>query len=155
MRDPARHHRLAPLRRPRDLGHVEIPVDRLRERARDGCGSHVEHMGSRCAKGSALLDAEAVLLVHDCNGEVWELDSFLDERMCPDDEVGPLELAFDRTREERSPHAQLGADRLQGEEVLLGERLRWRHERSLVPALDRAEDRVESHDRLARAHVSL
>ena len=41
------------------------------------------------------------------------------------------------------------------EEVLLGERLRRRHERPLAPALDRAEERVQRDDGLPRSDVAL
>ena len=41
------------------------------------------------------------------------------------------------------------------EEVLLGERLGRRHQRALAAVLDRAQQRVERDDRLARADVAL
>ena len=44
---------------------------------------------------------------------------------------------------------------LDGQEVLLGERLRGRHERALVAVLDRAQQRVEGNDRLPGADVPL
>ena len=44
---------------------------------------------------------------------------------------------------------------LDGEQVLLGERLRRRHQRALVARLDRAEERVQRDDGLAGADVAL
>ena len=50
---------------------------------------------------------------------------------------------------------ELGADALDREEMLLGERLGRRHQRPLTPGLDSAQQRVERDDRLARADVAL
>ena len=60
-----------------------------------------------------------------------------------------------RAREQRARDAELGADALDREEVLLGERLGRRHQRALAAVLDRAQDRVERDDRLAGADVAL
>ncbi len=54
-----------------------------------------------------------------------------------------------------APHAELRAERLERQEVLLGERLRRRHQRALAARLDRAQERVERDDRLAGADVAL
>ena len=51
--------------------------------------------------------------------------------------------------------SSVGAQRLEREEVLLGQRLGRRHQRSLAPALDRAQERVERDHRLAGADVAL
>src|SRR5829696_4455926 len=64
-------------------------------------------------------------------------------------------LAADRARHEGDSDAELRADVLDGEEVLLGERLRRRHERALPPRLDRAQKRVERDDGLPGADVAL
>ena len=45
----------------------------------------------------ALLDAEAVLLVDDGDGEVAQLDALLDQRVRADDDVG-AERACSRSR---------------------------------------------------------
>ena len=65
------------------------------------------------------------------------------------------DLRLDRAGEERAADAELHADPLDREEVLLGERLGRRHQRALPPGLDRAQERVERDDRLARADVAL
>ena len=62
----------------------------------------------------------------------------------------PAELVSSPTRD-----AELAAELLDREEVLLGERLRRRHQRALVAALDRAQERVERDDRLPRPDVAL
>ena len=107
----------------------------------------------------ALLDAEAVLLVDDRDREVAQLEAFLDQRVRPDDDVGAersLALPLPRrAREQRAADAELEAQVGDREEVLLSEGFRRRHERSLAPVLDRAQERVERDDRLARADVAL
>ena len=79
--------------------------------------------------------------------------------MRPDDDVDLLrELALAlarRARQQRARHAELLAEVGDREEVLLGERLGRRHQRALAAVLDRAEERVERDDRLARPDVAL
>ena len=58
-------------------------------------------------------------------------------------------------RQEGDADAELGAEPLDREEVLLGERLGRRHQRALTAAFDGAEQRVERDRRLARADVPL
>ena len=122
-------------------------------------GIGVAVMCSTCAarpfgERLALLDAEAVLLVDDGDGELAQVDALLDERMRADDDLR-VDVALDRAREERRAHAERRAQRLDREEVLLGERLGGRHQRAAVAALDRAQQRVERDHGLARAHVAL
>ena len=116
-------------------------------------------------QGGPLLDAEAVLLVDDGDGEVGELDLLLDERVRADRELrlaarervprGRVLLRPQRARQQHDADAELGAETLDREEVLLGERLRRRHQRALAAVLDRAQEGVERDDRLARADVAL
>ena len=155
---PGRHDRLAARRRLRDLAHGEVAVDRERERARDRRRGHVEHVrGAPLRQRRALLDAEAVLLVDDGDGEVAELERpsgsahACRRRRRP----APPIFDFDRAGHERAADAELGADALDRQEVLLGERLGRRHQRALAPDLDRPQERVERDDRLAGAHVAL
>ena len=132
-------------------------------------GIGVAVMCSTCgvvrAERAPLLDAEAVLLVHDGDGERAELDLLLDERMRADRDVG---LAARQpvadgaalrgrhgAREQLAADAEVVADSLDGEEVLLGQGLRRRHQRALVAVLDRPQERVERDDRLPRADVAL
>ena len=60
-----------------------------------------------------------------------------------------------RAGDERAADAELHADALDREEVLLRERLGRRHQRALAAGLDRPQERVERDDRLARADVAL
>ena len=109
-----------------------------------------------------LLDAEAVLLVDDGDREVGELDVALDQRVRADrdlrdaarDLVADL-LRADGAGEQDAADAELGAERLERQEVLLGERLGRRHQRALPVVLDRAQQGVERDDRLAGADVTL
>ncbi len=155
--DPGGDDRLAARRRLRDLAHREVAVDRERERARDRRRGHVQDMRRAALdERRALLDAEAVLLVDDRDGEVAELEALLDQRVRADDDVRlPAHLRLDRAGDERAADAELHADPLDREEVLLGERLGRRHQRALAARLDRAQERVERDDRLARADVAL
>ena len=69
-------------------------------------------------------------------------------QQCPSDDVPGVEPVSS------AAGYRLGAEQsLQGREVLLGERLRRRHQRSLHAVLDRTQHRVQRHDRLAAAHL--
>ncbi len=112
-----------------------------------------------------LLDAEAVLLVDDGDGEVGELDGLLDQRVRADGELrftgGELRpgrsmlLRGQRAGEQDHADSELAARLLDGEEMLLGKRLGRRHQRALAPVLDGAQQRVERDDRLPGADVAL
>ena len=67
----------------------------------------------------------------------------------------PARSRLDRAGEERDPHAELRAPRLDRQEVLLGQRLGRRHQRAREAGLDRAQQRVERDDGLAGADVAL
>ena len=112
-----------------------------------------------------LLDAEAVLFVDHRDGEIREVHLALDERVCADrdpDVAGGDELVHrsplacgDARGEEGDAHPQLGAQRLEREEVLLGERLGRGHQGALPTRLHRAEERVQRNHRLAGADIAL
>jgi hypothetical protein len=153
--DPARDDRLARRRRLRDLAHGEVAVHGQRERARDRRRSHVQ--GVRRAplgERAPLLDAEAMLLVDDSDGESRHLHVLLDQRVRPDENVR-VEIVLDGPCEQRDSNAELRAVRLDRQEVLLCERLGRRHQRALIAVLDRAQQCVERDDRLPRADVAL
>ena len=156
----------------RSAGGAEIsetarsPYTVKRERPGNRGRGHVEHVrASPLGERGALLDAEAVLLVDDGDGQVGELDLALDQRVRADrdahvagrDElVGGAALACGEARgEERDTDAELRAQPLDREEMLLGERLRRRHQGALAPCLDRAQQRVEGDGGLAGADVPL
>ena len=154
--DPARDHRLPARRGLGDLRHGEISVDGEGERARDRRRGHVQDVrGAAHSESAPLLHPEAVLLVDHRDGEVAQLDALLDQRMRPDDDAGVRDLALGRPREQRHGNAELGAERLDREEVLLGERLRRRHERAPEARLHGTKERVQRDHGLPRAHVSL
>ena len=123
--------------------------------------------GLRVRRGQRgpLLDAEAMLLVDDGDGERAELDRLLDERVRADRQVGfarrerpqrgRVLRPGNRARHEHAADAELEADRLDRQEVLLRKRLRRRHQGGLVATLDGAEQRVERDDGLAGADVAL
>ena len=86
--DPRGDDRLAVRGRRRDLGDREVAVDRERERARDRRRGHVEDVrAAPLGERRALLDAEAVLLVDDGDGEVAEADLLLDQRVRADGDL--------------------------------------------------------------------
>src|SRR5918995_1665290 len=64
-------------------------------------------------------------------------------------------LGRKRARQEEAADAERAADLVDREEVLLGERLGRRHQRTLVTPLDCAQEHVERHDRLAGPDVAL
>ena len=115
--------------------------------------------GASLGQGFALLDAEAVLLVDDRDRDVREVDPLLDQRVRADQDRGarrgvarPL---ADRAGQQAAGDPELAAQLLDGEEVLLGERLGRRHQRPLVAALDRAKQRIERDRGLPGADVPL
>ena len=113
----------------------------------------------------ALLDAESMLLVDDGDREIAEVDLLLDQRVRADrdlhvarrDQLPDVRVLLrrQRAREERDADAELRADPLDREEVLLGEHLRRGHHRPLPVGLDGPQQGVQCDDRLARADVAL
>ena len=125
----------------------------------------------------ALLDTEAVLLVDDREPEVRELRVAVEQRVRADEDVdlarvepGGDAAALGRgraVRQQRDAHGPVGEQRALGrdgqpveqpqrtEVVLFGEHLGRRHERALVAALHRDEQRGERDDGLARTDVAL
>ena len=130
-------------------------------------GIGVAVMCSTCASrfsasAVALLDAEPVLLVDDRDREIGELDVTLDQRVRADRDLcdAVSDLVADLLRahgagEKNTAHAELRTERLEGQEVLLGERLGRCHQRALPLVLDRAQQRVQRDDGLPRADVAL
>jgi hypothetical protein len=122
------------------------------------------HAGRRLAlERGALPDAEAVLLVHHRQRQVAELDAVLDQRVRAHHqrELAGLEPAQDLAPagggrgacEQRDGHVA-AQQAVEGDQVLLGQRLGWRHERGLAAVLGGAQHRAERNHRLARAHLS-
>ena len=165
--DPRGHDRLAVRRRQRELADVEVAVDGQRQRARDRRRGQVQDVrAASLDERASLADAEAVLLVDDGDGEVVEVDLLLDERVRADDELGVARrdaaagpprarVARSELVSRRHADAERRTELVDRQEVLLGERLRRGHERSLVARLDGAQERVQGDDRLPGGHVSL
>ena len=113
----------------------------------------------------ALLDAETVLLVDDCEREVAKSDIGLHQRMGADDNRGQAGGEARQHRGAGSPlftpgqKADLDAGRrgvaLQCRMVLACEDLGWRHQCCLTTALDRGQHCDQRHDRLAAADIAL
>ena len=130
------------------------------------CSTCGREAGRRLAvERAALVDAEAVLLVDDRDGEPVERHGVLDQRVRADQQ---LELARSRAcragRRGGAPGVEPvssaagtsspGISALQRREVLLGERLGGRHQRRLRAVLDRAQHRVQRDHGLAGAHLA-
>src|SRR5207247_7990050 len=99
--------------------------------------------------------AKAMLLVDHCDGDLGQVDAFLDQRVRADEDLRRGRIVLHRAREERNLDAELPARLLEGQEVLLGERLGRGHERAFPAGLDRAQKRGERDDGLAGADLSL
>jgi hypothetical protein len=110
-------------------------------------------------EGLALFDAEAVLLVHDRDREITELDALLDQGVRADDDVcvrGEVAFTLRRgARQQRARHAEQTARLLEGEEVLLRECLRRCHQRALPSRFHGAQETVERDDGLAGPDLAL
>ena len=98
-------------------------------------------------KTVALPHPEAVLLVHDDQREVVELDALLDQGVRPDNDVGlalshhlkrrPALRSVLRTRQQHDVYRQVGQRRGDREVVLLGEDFGRGHEGPLTHQIRR------------------
>ena len=124
-------------------------------------------LGARGALGErlALLDAEAVLLVHHDEAEPREPDALREEGLGAHDDgrgpgahrhAPPVGLGLrDAPREEHRREAGRREQRVEGAQVLLGERLGGDEHGGLGAGLDRLADRQDGDQRLARADLAL
>ena len=166
----ARDDRRPPRRKLVEHRHLEVAVDRERERPRDRGRRHVQHVRRRALPGlllerPPLLDAEAVLLVDHGDAQRSVVDARLDERVGADGDgrlAGPQEplgrapLAGGHAlHQPDDPHAERLAQRREADQVLGGERLGGRHQRALAACLDGPDEGVGRNGRLARADVAL
>ena len=89
--------------------------------------------GSALGQRRALLDAEAVLLVDDRDGEIAQLEALLDQCVPTTTSASRAALVFTEpvTSAQRTPSSAQPLDR---EEVLLRQRLGRRHQRPRRPA---------------------
>jgi hypothetical protein len=140
---------------------------RQAQRARDRRGGHVQHVGHEPVRRlgvqrRALAHAEAMLLVDDDHREpVEDTGSSMSACVPTTSDSSPC-ASLPRTSARReavvepvSSAAGTAArhERLDGREVLLGQRLGRRHQRRLHAVLDRAQHRVQRDDGLARADL--
>jgi hypothetical protein len=159
--------RLAALGQLAQDGDVERAERRQAQRARDRRGGHVQHVrhqpGRRLGvERGALAHAEAVLLVDHHDREAVEDDGSSMSACVPTtSDSAPARACRARRRGARRSSSRSAApgapgrrhERLDGREVLLGQRLGRRHQRRLHPVLDRAEHGVQRDDGLARADL--
>ena len=128
------------------------------------------------AQGIALLDAKAMLLIHDDQPEVGEVDGLLEQRVGADHDSGltarDLEQILPTLRrglrpsEQRHPGPEVGAAEQaalgeraeQGRDrtvVLLGQHLRRRQQCGLTAGVDDGEHRAQRDHGLPRPHLAL
>ena len=147
-----------------ELGDVEIAVQPEGQRAGNRRRRHVQGVRAvRLGELGALLDAEAVLLVHDRDEEPVELDPVLEQGVRPDRDgsvagrqalqPGAALRSGDVSGHELDRQPDRLEQRTKGRGVLLGQRLGGSHHRALTAGLDGTHERVCGDDRLARAHV--
>ena len=152
-------------------GHVEIAIERERERARNGRGGEDEDVRGVAVRGGfvheafALEDAEAVLLVDGDEAEARELDLLFDEGVSADDELsfagadafeGGLLFGELEAADEQLDFVIAGSeDAARGKKMLHGENFGGRHERGLRAVFNGDDGGLEGDNGLAAADVAL
>jgi hypothetical protein len=96
-----------------------------------------------------------MLFVDHCDRDLRQVDPFLDQRVRADEDLRRARVVLHGAGEQGDLDAELAARFLEREEALLGKRLGRGHERALPARLDRAQQRVERDDGLARADLAL
>ena len=149
-----------------DVGQGEIAVERERQGARDGGRRQVQRVGRLALfqKLRPLIDAEALLLVDDRQGEVVRHDVVGEQRVSADEHVHlPGGEAFRNSgslargrgaREQGDAHPGAFQTLAQALHVLAGEHFRGREEHGLSLGIGGSGQGVARHDGLAGAHVS-
>ena len=161
----------APRRHLIKRGHIEVPVKRHRERARDRRCRHHEHIRHRAlaAQASPLHHAELVLLINHRQPQPRNPRALIKQRMSADENVRLRIRTLGLRREQRhlarvllsraGAQRDADAERLQQaaeiQEVLLSENLRRRHERGLEARLHAQQHRAHRHERLAGADIAV
>ena len=162
-----RLYRLAARRHLVEHGDVQIPVKRERQRPRYRRRRHHQNVGLRAgsAQPHPLANAEAVLFIDHHQTQALEFNTFLDQRVRPDDELC-LARAYPLQRRAAFPRTQATAERLDpdryilkqlrhGRAVLFGEKLGGRHKGRLIAVLNRPDHGEQRDDRLPAAHIAL
>ena len=148
---------------------VEVRIEDLAERPRDGRRRHQQHV-RRAPVGLglervALFDPESMLFVDDDEPEVAEADRVLDQRVRPDhdrrlsrgdvaERLGPA-VRLERPGQQGHADPEIGQQRPDGLEVLAGEKVRRGQQRALQPVAGHGGERIGGDRGLARAHVAL
>ena len=150
-----------------DHRHVQVAVECQRERPGDRRCRHHQDVGVRslAPQRRTLHDTEPVLFIDHNETQAREGDIFFEECMSPHNDLHgapadifeqvPPESAFLRSHEEADTHRAVTQEPPESPEMLLGEKLRRRHEDRLVAVVDRDEHRKERHHRLPASHVPL
>ena len=140
---------------------------RHHERAWNGRRRHDEDVGVLALgrQRQSLLHAEAVLLVHDGQAKLAELDAGLEQSVCADENVdvaAPQVLVGLRAHDtllaagqDLDAHAGGPRQRLHRREVLPGQHLSRRHDAGLRAVLHHGACGEQRHDRLAGADIAL
>src|ERR1019366_5011392 len=135
----------------------------------NGRGRHHQHVGLGFVRllhqAEALQHAKAMLLVHDDQPQLVELDCLLDERMGADhqlrvalrDVMARLLLAAGLLRPGEQHNAVAGGlkDAPRGKVMLRRQNLGGRHQRDLAAVFHGDDGRFQRHDGLARADIAL
>ena len=149
-----------------DLTHLQIAIDRHRQRPGYGCGRKIQEvwMSGMSGQARALLHSEAVLLVHSHKTQPAILHILLDQGMRADDDLTAmfpdlfllLSLPFVRPAFEQD-HGNLHAFHQLGDIliVLFCQDLCGCHQCRLIAIFDGQQHGKKGHDRLAATHVAL
>ncbi len=169
QRQPLRGHLRPAGRQLVEHREVEVTENDHGGGAGNGCGRHHQEVGIALvafgAQRGPLLDAEPVLLVDDHHAERLERDLLGQQGVRPhhDGDIPGRQvrqhlrpgLALDPARQQLHADVERTEHLAYGHGVLLGQHLGRHHERPLVPALHRTEQRGQRHHGLSRADVAL
>ena len=167
-RHDTRRHREPPGRHLAQLAEVDVAVQRQRQRARDGgrChGKKVRHVTGFLSQSLPLRNAEAVLLVDNCEPEVLHHHVVLDQRVrAHDQRIMACRKRLDHLASRlgsRAADEHAGRQPVPCQELIEGGRMlprqdfRGRHDRRLPPCVVRHQRSHGRHDRFAAAHIAL
>ena len=175
-----RHNGRTPRRQLINHRNVHIPINRQRERPRNRCRRHHQHIGVRdrpvriwlLHQLKTLLNPKTMLLVHYYQPQIRKVDLLLNQRVRPNRKLRfppqnpptalPLRRLVQRPRQQSNPirlarrRRNLLRQQLPRRQIMLRrQNLRRSHQRRLVAVLDRHQRRLHRHNRLAGAHIPL
>ena len=179
VRNQARLDRCAAWRQLVNYRDIEVGEITHRQGARNRRGTHHQlvrflfapagrlALAGICllAQGQALTDTEAMLLIDDRQPQLGETYSLLKQRMGADGQLRTaggnrsdrlaFVLCFQTAGQPGDGNAQWRQQLRELAKVLLGEDLRWRHQRGLITIVDGLRSGQGGHDRFAAAHIAL